>query len=68
MELELLRCSVEIAQGALERVVTSLCVGGSWLDAVRLAKSPMLDLGGDGVGHVTMSFGRANPRSPSTVA
>ncbi len=60
-EVELLRRSVEIAEGALERVIASLAVGVSRLDAVRLAKSSVLELGGDGVGHVTMSFGRANP-------
>lgn len=60
-EVELLRKSVEVAEGALERVIASLRVGGSRLDAVRCAKSSVLELGGDGVGHVTMSFGRANP-------
>ena len=60
-EVELLRRSVEVAEGALERVIASLQVGGSRLDAIRLAKSSVLELGGDGVGHVTMSFGRANP-------
>jgi Xaa-Pro aminopeptidase len=60
-EIELLRRSVEVAEGALERVIASLRVGASRLDAIRLAKSSVLELGGDGVGHVTMSFGQANP-------
>lgn len=60
-EVELLRRSVEVAEGALERVIASLRVGASRLDAIRLAKSSVLELGGDGVGHVTMSFGQANP-------
>jgi Xaa-Pro aminopeptidase len=60
-EIELLRRSVEIAEGAIERVMSELKVGYSRLDAIRLAKSTVLELGGDGVGHVTMSFGHANP-------
>jgi Xaa-Pro aminopeptidase len=60
-EVDLLRRSVQIAEGAIERVFGALEVGWSRLDAIRLAKSAVLDLGGDGVGHVTMSFGHANP-------
>lgn len=60
-EVELLRRSVQVAEGAIERVLGALKVGYSRLDAIRLAKSTVLELGGDGVGHVTMSFGRANP-------
>jgi Xaa-Pro aminopeptidase len=60
-EVQLLRRSVEIAEGAIERVFGSLEVGLSRLDAIRIAKSTVLELGGDGVGHVTMSFGHANP-------
>jgi Xaa-Pro aminopeptidase len=60
-EVELLRRAVEVAEGALERVIASLRVGCSRLDMIRLAKSSVLELGGDGVGHVTMSFGQANP-------
>jgi len=60
-EVELLRQSVQIAEGAIERVFGALKVGYSRLDAIRLAKSSVLELGGDGVGHVTMSFGHANP-------
>ncbi len=60
-EVELLQRSVKVAEGALERVIASLRTGGSRLDAIRLAKSSVLELGGDGVGHVTMSFGQANP-------
>ena len=60
-EVGLLLRSVEIAEGALERVIGSLRVGSSRLDAIRLAKTSVLELGGDGVGHVTMSFGQANP-------
>lgn len=60
-EVELLRRSVQVAEGAIERVFSALEVGYSRLDAIRLAKSAVLDLGGDGVGHVTMSFGHANP-------
>ena len=61
LEIDLLRRSVQIAEGAIERVLSELKVGYSRLDAIRLAKSTVLELGGDGVGHVTMSFGRANP-------
>jgi Xaa-Pro aminopeptidase len=60
-EIELLRRSVQIAEEAIERVLAELKVGYSRLDAIRLAKSTVLELGGDGVGHVTMSFGHANP-------
>ncbi len=60
-EVELLRRSVEIAEGALERVIATLRIGGSRLEATRMAKRSVLELGGDGVGHVTMSFGLANP-------
>jgi Xaa-Pro dipeptidase len=60
-EIDLLRRSVEIAEGAIERVMGELRVGYSRLDAIRLAKSTVLELGGDGVGHVTMTFGHANP-------
>ncbi|MGA2528364.1 MAG: Xaa-Pro peptidase family protein [Acidimicrobiales bacterium] len=60
-EVELLRRSVQIAEGAIEKVFAMLKVGCSRLDAIRLAKSTVLELGGDGVGHVTMSFGHANP-------
>ena len=60
-EVELLQKSVQIAEGAIERVFSALEVGYSRLDAIRVAKSAVLDLGGDGVGHVTMSFGHANP-------
>ena len=60
-EVELLRQSVQIAEGAIEKVFATLEVGCSRLDAIRLAKSTVLELGGDGVGHVTMSFGHANP-------
>lgn len=60
-EVALLRRSVEIAEGALERVIGSLRIGSRRLEAIRLAKTSVLDLGGDGVGHVTMSFGGANP-------
>ena len=60
-EVDLLRRSVQVAEGAIERVFASLEVGLSRLDAIRIAKSSVLELGGDGVGHVTMSFGHANP-------
>ena len=60
-EIELLRRSVQIAESAIERVISELKVGYSRLDAIRLAKSTVLELGGDGVGHVTMCFGQANP-------
>jgi Xaa-Pro aminopeptidase len=60
-EVELLRRSVEVAEGALERVIASFRIGISRLDAIRVAKSSVVELGGDGVGHVTMSFGQANP-------
>lgn len=60
-ELALLRQSVEIAEAAVERVLDSLKVGSSRLDMMALAKRTVIDLGGDGVGHVTMSFGHANP-------
>jgi Xaa-Pro aminopeptidase len=60
-EIELLRRSVQIAEAAIERVMSQLKVGYSRLDAIRLAKSTVLELGGDGVGHVTMTFGHANP-------
>jgi Xaa-Pro dipeptidase len=60
-EIRLLRRSVQIAEGALERVLAALTPGMSRLAATRLAKQAVLDLGGDGVGHVTMSFGGANP-------
>ena len=60
-EVDLLSRSVQIAEGAIERVLAALEIGYSRLDAIRLAKTTVLELGGDGVGHVTMSFGRANP-------
>lgn len=60
-EIELLRRSVQIAEAAIEKVISQLKVGYSRLDAIRLAKSTVLELGGDGVGHVTMCFGQANP-------
>jgi Xaa-Pro aminopeptidase len=60
-EVALLAECVRIAEGAIDAVMASLRVGASRLDAIRLAKRSVLDLGGDGVGHVTMSFGLANP-------
>lgn len=60
-EVELLRKSVEIAEAAVERVFAELRVGSSRLAMMALAKQEVLRLGGDAVGHVTMSFGHANP-------
>lgn len=60
-EVAALQKSVAVAEGALQRVLESLRVTGSRLEAIRLAKVAVLELGGDGVGHVTMSFGDANP-------
>jgi Xaa-Pro dipeptidase len=60
-EVEALRRSVEVAEGSLTRVIDGLAVGSSRLAAIRLAKQAVLELGGDGVGHVTMSFNQANP-------
>lgn len=60
-EVALLLQSAEIAESALERVFSELKVGSSRLDMIRLAKQTVLEQGGDGVGHVTMSFGHANP-------
>lgn len=57
----LLQSSVDIAEGALERIFAELKLGSSRLDMIALAKRAVIELGGDGVGHVTMSFGHANP-------
>lgn len=60
-EKSLLRSSVGIAEGALERIFAELKLGSSRLEMIALAKQAVIELGGDGVGHVTMSFGHANP-------
>jgi Xaa-Pro aminopeptidase len=60
-EIELLQKSVDVAEGALSRVLSALTLGCSRIDMIRVAKVSVLDLGGDGVGHVTMNFGSANP-------
>ena len=60
-ELVLLKRSLEIAEGAVQRVLAQLKIGTSRLEAIRWAKQAVLELGGDGVSHVTMSFGHANP-------
>lgn len=60
-ERELLERAVEIAEGSVERVYRNLEVGSSRLEMLQLAKQSVIELGGDGVSHVTMSFGGANP-------
>jgi Xaa-Pro aminopeptidase len=60
-ERELLGRAVEIAEEAVERVYSNLEVGSSRLEMIQLAKQSVIELGGDGVSHVTMSFGGANP-------
>jgi Xaa-Pro aminopeptidase len=60
-EIERLRHSTRIVDQAVLDLAKSLRLGMGRLELIQLAKGAMLNNGADGVDHVTVAFGAANP-------
>jgi Xaa-Pro aminopeptidase len=60
-EVELIRQSTHIIDRTVMELVQDLRLGMGRLELTRAAKTRMLQNGADGVDHVTMAFGSANP-------
>lgn len=60
-EVEMIRRSTEIIERTVTDLVPVLEIGMSRLDLLREAKTRMIANGADGIDHVTIAFGAANP-------
>jgi Xaa-Pro aminopeptidase len=60
-EVELIRMSTHIIDRTVMDLAQNLRLGMGRLELIREAKARMLQNGADGVDHVTMAFGTANP-------
>lgn len=60
-EIERIRKSTQIVDQTVLDLAKQLRIGMSRLELIRLAKAGMLRNGADGIDHVTVAFGAANP-------